>query len=112
LFLEQNQMKNKEHINQQVEATFKALDTIEEVKVNYFFKHKVLQQLENQKEEKIKVFSWFTPQLQVATLAFVLLLNTSVVLYAFSSQEQTTDVSLDSFAQEYSLQSETISLIN
>jgi hypothetical protein len=105
-------MKNKEHINQQVEATFKALDTIEEVKVNHFFKHKVLQQLESNKEEKTKVFSWFTPQLQVATLALVLLLNASAVLYAFSSQEQTTDVSLDSFAQKYSLQSETISLIN
>jgi hypothetical protein len=105
-------MKNKEHINQQVEATFKVLDTIEEVQVNHFFKHKVLQRLENQKEEKPKTFSWFTPQLQVATLALVLLLNTSAVLYAFSSQELTTDVSLDSFAQEYSLQSETISLIN
>ena len=31
-------MKNKEHINQQVAATFKALETIEEVKVNHFFK--------------------------------------------------------------------------
>jgi hypothetical protein len=105
-------MESKKHINQQVEATFKALDAIEEVKVNHFFKHKVLQQLDNQKEDKTSFLNWFTPNLQVATLALVLLLNASAVLYAFSSQKQTSDVSLESFAQEYSLQSETISLIN
>ena len=105
-------MKNKEHINQQVEATFNTLDTIEEVKINHFFKHKVLQQLKNQKEEKTSLFAWFTPQLQMATLAFVLLLNASAILYAFSSQKNTSNSSLESFAQEYSLQSETTSLLN
>ena len=105
-------MKNKEHINKQVEKTFKLIDAIEEVKVNHFFKHKVLQQLGIQKEEKNKVFTWFTPQFQVATLALVLLLNTGAVLYAFSSQGQTSDEGLESFAQEYSLQSETTSILN
>tara|TARA_R110001592_G_scaffold360071_1_gene667871 strand:+ start:366 stop:683 length:318 start_codon:yes stop_codon:yes gene_type:complete len=105
-------MKNKEHINQQVEATFNTLDAIEEVKVNYFFKHKVLQQLENQKEDKTSIFTWFTPQFQMATLAFVLLLNASAILYAFSSQTNTSNSSLESFAQEYSLQSETTSILN
>jgi len=105
-------MKNKEHINQQVAATFKVLDTIEEVKVNHFFKHKVLQQLNNQKEEKTRILAWFTPRLQLATLALVILLNTSAVLYAFSFQEQTSVDSLDTFAQEYFLQSETTSLLN
>lgn len=105
-------MKNKEHINQQVAATFKILDSIEEVKVNHFFKHKVLQQLNNQKEEKTRILAWFTPSLQLATLGLVILLNTSAVLYAFSFQEQTSVDSLDTFAQEYSLKPETTYLLN
>lgn len=105
-------MKNKDHINQQVAATFKALETIEEVKVNHFFKQKVLQQLNNQKEEKTSIIDWFTPSLQLATLALVVLLNTSAVFYAFSFQEQNSVDSLDTFAQEYSLQPQTTSLLN
>lgn len=105
-------MKNKEYINQQVEATFKALDAIEEVKVNHFFKHKVLQQLKQQKEVETSVFTWFTPKLQLASLALILLLNASVILYAFSSQTATSNSSLESFAQEYSLQSKTTSILN
>lgn len=105
-------MKSKEQINSKVEDTFKVLDTIEEVKVNHFFKHKVLQQLENQKEEKSTVLGWFTPQLQLATLGLVLLLNVSTIFYAFSSQEKNTEVNLESFAQEYALQSKTTSILN
>jgi hypothetical protein len=105
-------MKNKEHINQQVEATFKVLDAIEEVKVNHFFKYKVLRQLNNAKEEKTSILAWFTPSFQLVTLGLLLFLNTSAMMYAFSYQEQTTDASLEAFAQEYSLQSETISLLN
>ena len=105
-------MKNKEHINLQVVATFKALEALEEVKVNPFFKHKVLQQLNNQKEEKTSILAWFTPNLQLATLAFVVLLNTSVVFYAFSFQEQNLVDSLDTFAQEYLLQSQATFLLN
>jgi hypothetical protein len=105
-------MKNKEYINKQVEATFKVLDTIEEVKVNHFFKHKILQQIENNSEEKQQVLNWFTPKIQMNTLALVLILNASALLYAFSTQENTSSINLDSFAQEYSLQSETFSLIN
>ena len=105
-------MKNKEHINQQVAATFKVLETIGEVKVNHFFKQKVLQQLNNQKEEKTSILVWFTPSLQLATLALVVLLNTSAVFYAFSIQEQNSVDSLDIFSQEYSLQSQATFLLN
>jgi hypothetical protein len=105
-------MKNKEHVNQQVIAAFKVLDTLEEVKVNPFFKHKVLQQLNNQKEEKTSILAWFTPSLQLATLALVLLLNTSVVFYAFSFQEKDSLDRLNTFAQEYSLQSQATFLLN
>jgi hypothetical protein len=48
----------------------------------------------------------------LATLALVVLLNTSAVFYAFSLQEQNSVDSLDTFAQEYLLQSQTTSLLN
>ncbi len=105
-------MKNKEYINQEVTATFKVLDTIEEVKVNHFFKHKVLQQLNNKKEEKTSILTWFTPRIQLATLALVILLNTSAVYYVFYLKAQVSVDSFDIFGQEYSLQSETTSLLN
>ena len=105
-------MKNKEHINQQVEATFKVLDAIEEVKVTPFFKHKVLQQLNIEEEEKTSILAWFIPSFQLAAIGLVVLLNASAIAYAFSSQAQTMDTPLETFAQEYSLQSETTSLLN
>ena len=105
-------MKSQEQLEKKVEINFNVLDSIEEVKVNHFFKHKVLKALQNQKEEKPKVFIWFTPQLQWATLGLILLMNVSAVLYTFSSQEEASNMSLDNFAQEYSLQSETTSLSN
>ena len=105
-------MKSAEQIEKNIEATFKVLDAVEEVKVSHFFKHKVLQQLAHQQEEKPIVFAWFSPKLQMATLGLVLLMNVSTIFYAFSSQEQITESSLETFAQEYSLQSETTSLLN
>jgi len=107
-------MKNKENIHRQIEDTFKVLDTIEKVEVNHFFKHKVLQQLNVEKEEKKSIFSWFTPQLQLATLCVVLLLNFGTIFYVFnnaSSSNSTSDI--EAFAQEYSLQaSENSSIFN
>jgi hypothetical protein len=105
-------MKSTEKIEENIHAAFKSIENIEEVKVNHFFKHKVLQQLENQQEEKVPVFGWLTPKLQLATLAVVLLLNIGSILYVFSSQENNTEVSLDSFAQAYNLQSDTTSILN
>ena len=105
-------MKSKEQIEQNVANTFKVLDAIEEVKVNHFFKHKVLQQLENVKEEKPKALSWFTPQLQLATLSVVLLLNVSTFIYVYSYQNETSNVTIENFAKEYALQTETNSILN
>lgn len=44
-------MKNKE-IDKKVEDTFMAIETIEKVKVSPYFKHKVLQKINEEKEEK------------------------------------------------------------
>lgn len=105
-------MKSKEQINTEVENTFKVLDTIEEVKVNHFFKHKVLQQLENQKEEKQSILSWFSPQLQLATLVVMLWLNVSAVFYVYLNDDVSSSTEIENFAQEYALQSSTNSILN
>jgi hypothetical protein len=107
-------MKNKEYINQQVEDTFKVIDAIKDVEVNHFFKHKVLQKLNAEKEEKKSIFSWLTPQLQLATLCVVLLLNAGTLFYVFtnSTNNTVTSTSLETFAQEYSLQSDNNSILN
>lgn len=104
-------MKNKE-IHQKVEDTFKVLENIDKVEVNHFFKHKVLQKLNAEKEEKKVVFSWFTPQLQLAMLAVVLLLNVGTIFYAFSNSEGSTTYTIETFSQEYSLQLSSNSLLN
>jgi hypothetical protein len=105
-------MKNKEHINNQVDDTFKVLDSIDEVKVNSFFKHKVLQKLNTKKEIKSTTLSWFTPQFQLAALSIVLLLNIGTIFYAFSNSDTSSVSDIDTFAQEYSLQTKSDSLIN
>jgi hypothetical protein len=105
-------MKSEEQINKAVVDTFKVLDTIEEVKVNHFFKHKVLQQLENQQEEKSTFFTWFTPQLQLATLSVILLLNLGALFYSYSSYNSQATNTIESFAQEYALQSDNSILNN
>ncbi len=107
-------MKNKDYIKQQVEDTFKILDSIEKVEVNHFFKHKVLQKLYTEKEEKKSIFSWFTPQMQLATLSVILLLNAGTLFYVFtnSANNSNSSSSIETFAQEYSLQSDSSSILN
>ena len=107
-------MKNKEHINKQVEATFNALNSIDKVEVNHFFKHKVLQKLNAEKEVKPSVFSWFTPQLQLATLSVVLLLNFGTIYYAFNNANNAVNTAseIETFAQDYSLNTESVSILN
>lgn len=105
-------MKSKEQINKLLEDTFNVLDTIEEVKVNHFFKHKVLQQFENQKDEKSSVFGWFTPQLQMATLSVILLLNLGTLYYAYSNDNSSSTNNIETFTQEYALQLDSNSILN
>lgn len=105
-------MKTNKEIQNKVEDTFKVLDTIEKVEANHFFKHKVLQKLNSEKKERNTVFSWFTPQFQLATLSLVLLLNAGVILYAFNNSTINTSSDIETFAQEYSLQSTSDSILN
>lgn len=103
---------SKKEIHQKVEDTFKVLDYIDKVEVNHFFKHKVLQKLNAEKEEKKIAFSWLTPQFQLATLAIVLLLNVGTIFYTFSSSNDTSTNTIETFSKGYSLQSSNNSLLN
>lgn len=104
-------MKNKE-IDKKVEDTFMAIETIEKVKVSPYFKHKVLQKINEEKEEKEKVFSWLTPKFQLAAVLVILFLNAVTIFYAFNSSEKTTNYSVETFSQEYSLESTSNSYLN
>ena len=105
-------MKNKQQINQQVNAAFKVLKAIGKVQAPPFFKHKVLQRIQAEQPLKQPVFSWFTPPFQLATLAVVLLLNASVLFYSFSNIEETSVTDISIFAQEYALQPSSNSILN
>jgi hypothetical protein len=105
-------MKNKEHINKQIADSFKVLDEIDRVEVNHFFKHKVLQKIKAEKTINKPVFSWFTPQIQLATLGLILLLNVSAIFYAYSSTEVSVGSDINTFAEEYSLKTNSNSILN
>lgn len=107
-------MKNKEYINKQVEDTFKVLDTIEDIEVNHFFAHKVLQKVNANKEENKSIFFWFTPQLQFSGLCVLFLLNFGTIFYVFNSSKKTSSSisDIDIFAQEYALQSNSATILN
>ena len=80
-----------------------------------FFKHKVLQQIENTKRRNnnLRTLSWFTPQIQMSSIRLLVLIikHAGALLYAFSNSRYILRVSdIDTFAQEYSLQTESDSL--
>lgn len=92
-------MKRSKDIPIEVEDTFEVLKQIREVKVSASFQQNVLNSIEKIAQEKI-TFTWFTPQLQLAAMLLVLLVNTSVIVYTFSVEKQASEI--DNFAQEYS----------
>jgi len=96
-------------VDKKIEEAFNVLGQIKEVKVSSSFKQKVLHQALEQNKE-IFFNSWFTPKLQLVAMLVVLLVNVSVISYIFSSS--TSEVNIDSFAQEYNLRTSNISLNN
>lgn len=95
-------MKKNKNISDLVEDTFNVFNSIEETAVSPFFKQKVLSRMFLKDKEKTIVVNWFTPKLQLAAIALVLLINAISLLYVFNQNNSNT---LDNFAQEYSLSS-------
>ena len=102
-------MKNNVEMNKKVKATFDSIESIQEVKVSPFFKENVMHQIRNASEEiKDATYSWFTPKLQLATLACVVVLN----IMAFQNLKETTyNDNVTSFAESYGLSTNTESYI-
>lgn len=88
-----------------INMDFDVLNEIKKVEVSPFFKHKALREIDNIKEQSKKIkesyyYNWFTPKLQIASIALILLINASAVFYVFQNKEKD---SFTSFAKEYSL---------
>ncbi|WP_159019566.1 hypothetical protein [Algibacter sp. L3A6] len=100
-------------IQQKTYSTLQAVDGIETVNVSPFFKDKAMQRLFSEKEEVVMRSSWFTPKLQLATLACVVILNVLAFTQLDSSGTSSYDENLNEFAETYGLSSSsTTSFLN
>lgn len=105
----------KTHKNKPIENnnTFDILDEIQEVKVNPFFKNKVLNSIRQQEEERVPLFGWFSPQLQLVTLALLLCVNALTIIYSLDIGESNQELSgIEAFVQDYDLDSDNVISIN
>ena len=93
-------MKTNSNIQEKIDSTFSAMDTIEEVKVSPFFKDKTMNLLFAEKEDLQTGFTWFTPKLQLATLVCVIFLNIMAFTRLYSD---TYDTNISEFADNYGL---------
>tara|TARA_R110000787_G_scaffold271939_1_gene379207 strand:- start:10070 stop:10393 length:324 start_codon:yes stop_codon:yes gene_type:complete len=107
-------MKTIKNSNKGNNNTLDILDAIQEVDLSPFFKNKVLNKIAQQKEVKEPSFSWFSPQLQLATLAVLICFNVGTIYYSISytknTQEQLSD--FEYFVQEYNFESNNSISIN
>ena len=103
-------METNKNIQHKIERTLEAMDTIETVNVSPFFKGKTMNRLFAEKEEQQTIWSWFTPNLQLATLVCISVLN----IVAFTKLKETKyDENVSQFAETYGLSTNTTtSLLN
>ncbi len=103
-------MKTNKDIQNKIDSTMSAIDTIEEVKVSPFFKDKTMQRLFAEKEDKQIAWSWFTPKVQLAILVCVVILN--VIAFTRLKEASYSD-NVNQFAESYGLSTSTeTSLLN
>ncbi|APX99804.1 hypothetical protein [Lacinutrix venerupis] len=98
-------MKTNMNIEEKVTKTLEVFDTMDTVKAPPFFKDKTMQLLFAEKEEKVTplFWSWFTPQLQLATLVCVVLVNFYAIKEINNSEYES---SISSFASDYGIAGE------
>ena len=103
-------METNRNIQNKIDNTLEAVDTIEVANVSPFFKGKTMNLLFAETQEPRTVWSWFTPKLQLATLVCVIVLN----VIAFTKLQETTyDENVSQFAESYGLTTSTeTSLLN
>ena len=93
------------NIQDNVKKTLEVLDTMETVKTPPFFKDKTMQRLfaEKEKTASVSIWNWFTPQLQLATLACIVFVNVYAINQIKSSKYE---ASVSSFASDYGITAE------
>ncbi|MAB50075.1 MAG: hypothetical protein CMC05_15750 [Flavobacteriaceae bacterium] len=95
-------------INKKVNTTLNVVDTIQEVKVSPFLKDRILNNINTEAEETQKIWSWFTPKLQIAMLIVVILLNVYAYKVLTSDNYNTT---VEEFVDTYNFGDETYTSI-
>lgn len=93
-------MMSNSEIDKKVKATIESINSIEEVRVSPFLKDRILNQLQAKVSQSSPLFSWFTPQLQLSTLALFLILN---VLAYLNVNSEDYNSSIDEFTETYGL---------
>lgn len=94
----QKDMNDMQH---KIKEVIDSADYLEKVSLSPFFKEKTMQRMfATQSETSPVVLAWFTPKLQLATLACVVLLN----IFAFMNLNSSTyNDNVQEFADSYGL---------
>ncbi|MGV6828424.1 MAG: hypothetical protein ACWA45_03390 [Flavobacteriales bacterium] len=94
-------MKTTKNIAEEIQKTLDVMDVVQEMKASPFFKEKTMHKIFDAKVEVEKVFlPWFSPKLQLVTLALVVALN----VLAFSQLRSTSyENNISNFAENYGL---------
>jgi quinol-cytochrome oxidoreductase complex cytochrome b subunit len=96
-------METKKTLEHKIDSTLSAMDDMQTVNVSPFFKDKTMNVLFAEKQVEQKVWAWFTPKLQLATLVCVVLLN----VFAFTKLKTNTyENNINEFAETYGLSSD------
>lgn len=94
-------MDRDRNIQQKIDETLNVLESMETAKVSPFFKDKTMSVLFAEKEDLKPAWSWFTPKLQLATLACVVILN--IMALANLETDSTYEAHVTDFAESYGL---------
>lgn len=100
-------MKTQKSNSIEKNNTLDILDEIQEVKVSPFLKNQVLNKIREQKEDKVPLFGWLSPQLQLATILVILIVNATTIFYTLDAQDSSQQLSgFEAFMKDYSLDSD------
>ena len=105
-------MDEKKTTPQLIEDLLDSADQVDRVEVPPFFKHKVLQRLEQEThpdEAPPIPYGWFTPKIQMATLGLFVLMNVGG-LWIYSKANEADE--LQSFAENFGLSTSEDSILN
>lgn len=93
-------MDTNNNIVEEVKSALNSITHIQEIKTPPFFKDKTMRKLFDAKVAEEKIFYWFTPKLQLATLVCFITLNAFALI-----QLKTTiyDSNVSNFGENYSL---------